>query len=130
MVRLLPKVEECRRTSVPCSRDGVCEPEGVRDDCAGLRVRVGGSDNVGVECEQVDDVVGSVFDEQVGVNERRVFGQDNVGVLSLHRCESDVGVLEVDTSVSLERGHLLHVEGVVEMPAARKEGEGRSAIAI
>lgn len=76
------------------------QPKDISDDGARLRELVGVPDGVRVEGEQIDDVVGFVLGEQVGVDLREVCRQDDVGVLALERGEADVGVLDVDTGGS------------------------------
>ena len=97
----------------PSRRYGVCEFEHVGDDTRWLVVLHGILDELGVRCEEVNDLSSLGFGDELGLNLGKVLGQDDVGVLSLNRTQSDVRVLNVGASVSLKRRHSLNVKGVV-----------------
>jgi len=75
----------------------VSELEHVRDDSGRLVVLHGVLDELGVTCEEVDDLPGLGLGDQAGVDLGEVFGEDDVGVLSLDRAQSNVRVLDVGT---------------------------------
>ena len=91
----------------------MCEFEHVGDDTRWLVVLHGILDELGVRCEEVNDLSSLGFGDELGLNLGKVLGQDDVGVLSLNRTQSDVRVLNVGASVSLKRRHSLNVKGVV-----------------
>jgi hypothetical protein len=112
----------------------VGELEHVGHDPRRLVVLHGVPHELRVRSEEVDDLPGLRLADQISVDLGNILGQDDVGVLSLDRAETNVRVLNVravsavhvasvthrgrrdrsgSPSVSLERSHSLDVKGVV-----------------
>lgn len=89
------------------------QPEHVGDDSGRLVILHSVLDELGVRGEEVDNLPGLGLADEVGVDLSHVLREDDVGVLSLDRAQSDMGVLDVGTGVTLERGHSLDVKRVV-----------------
>lgn len=69
----------------------MCEPERKSDDRRRLARLVRIANDVRVRRDEIDDVVGLVLGEKLGLDKGEVVGNDNVGVLALHRGKADVG---------------------------------------
>ena len=90
----------------PGGRYGVGELEHVGNDSGRLVILHGILDELRITSEEVDNLLGLGFGDQVDVDLGNVLGQDDVGVLSLDRAESDVRVLNVRTGKIVLRGRL------------------------